>query len=291
MGANPIQLQNTTEENSPLLSRDQFLELFSLSNYRNIIYGKPQFVITEKNWPKYRQLFSKQTTVELPVNLAYSYDDFIWNELDKRTKALVALNKRPPPIASFETASTLAKIAGITSLRDWFAKVPTRFREFNIAIPGDPPKAYVETWTGWGTFLQTKRIATQAMHKHQWSYEESKRYVNAYKIKTVEQFRDFMKTPAGDPRIPKRPDNLYKDNGWISWSDFLSPRFYSYEKAKEIMKPYGLRTESDFRKLGKDGKRPDGIPSLPYVTYEKEFESWADFLSFEGKVNYRKKHS
>lgn len=288
MDVHPVQLQNTPEENPLMLSRDQFLELFSLSNYRNIIYEKPQLVITEKSWSKYRQLFLKKTSVELPLNITDTYDSLIWGELDQGTKTLVALNKRPPPIASYETASAMAKMGGITSLRDWFAKIPTKFREFNIAVPGDPPKAYAEIWPGWGEFLQTKRIATQNMHKHQWNYEEAKRYVNGFKIKTVQQFRDFMETPAGDPRIPKRPDNLYKDNGWAGWSEFLSPRFHSYEEAKKVMAPYGLRTEADFRKLGKDGKRPEGIPSLPYVTYEKEFESWADFLGYQGEINYPK---
>lgn len=290
MSAKPIQLNLVSKGEIAMFTRDQFLELFSLTNYRNaILYDCPQFVITKSSWPKFRGILFDHTGLEFPLDLTEVYGDGLWDKLDARTSLVVSRNRFPPPSICYKTCSAMAQLAGIRSLRDWFDKIPNGFRKLNLAVPGDPPKAYADVWQGWGEFLQTKRLSTQEVRKHKWGYADAKRFVQKYEIKKVDEFREFMKTPLADSRLPKRPDHFYAGKGWKGWSDFLCPRFLTYKQAKKVMKPFGLRTESDFRKLGKAGKRPDGIPSLPYVTYGDEFESWADFLGYEGSITYPKR--
>lgn len=284
----PVGPTSLTNGNQQMLNRDQLLELFSLTNHRNLTRGNPENLITQSNWPMLQRQWQEIAGIEFPAKLELSFGDNIWPLLDHRTN--LCNQERTPAHAyvCYDTCSRVAQMAGICTLRDWFERIPKGFRHFEIALPGDPSKSYKEAWKGWGDFLGTARKSTSAIRKQKLNYHDSRKFIQAYGITTVREYRDFLDTPAADPRLPRRPDDFYSDNGWVSWADFLVPRFVSYQDAKALMKPFGLRTEADFRKLGKKG-RPEGVPSLPYVFYENEFESWADFLGFEGEIRYRKR--
>ena len=279
--------------NNRMLNRDQFLEFFSLTNYRNYCQAEGDtrtFIFDQSSWVFLQSKLERHIGLSFPANPEFLYGAKIWDDLKKRTEICRLSNLSPSSYVCYETCSAIAQLAGIKSLREWYVRIPRDFRQYNLAIPGDPSKNYGEAWNGWGAFLGTQRLCTRDIAKTKWRYEDAKRYVRKYGISTVKEYRAFIKTPAADPRLPKRPDDFYADLGWQGWSNFLKPRFVSYAEAKKLMAPFGLRTESDFRKLGKKG-RPAGVPSLPYVFYGDEFESWADFLGYTGTVNYQKRRS
>jgi hypothetical protein len=56
-----------------------------------------------------------------------------------------------------------------------------------------------------------------------WTYEEAKKYVNENmpNIKTKAQYvKDRQKWTEG--YLPKRPNKVYADCGWVSWNEFLN---------------------------------------------------------------------
>ena len=64
--------------------------------------------------------------------------------------------------------------------------------------------------------------------------------------------------------------------------------FVSYEEAKQVMKPYDLGSETDFRKLCSDKRRPSEIPSNPDKYYKENNFTWGDFLG-TGRVQTQKR--
>lgn len=54
-----------------------------------------------------------------------------------------------------------------------------------------------------------------------YNYDQSKKYVHALNIKSKLEWEKYIKNNTIDPRIHKYPSNYFKNNGWISWPDFL----------------------------------------------------------------------
>ena len=82
-------------------------------------------------------------------------------------------------------------------------------------IPSKPGKVYKdEGWTGWPDFLGTEWV----------TLAEAKEIVRRKGIKTSTEFHKRRKTDLELQLIPSTPNIAYKDEGWISWYDFLGTR-------------------------------------------------------------------
>lgn len=51
----------------------------------------------------------------------------------------------------------------------------------------------------------------------------------------------------------------------------------AYETAKDIVRGLHLKSRAEFTEMSKNGKRPEGVPARPDLTFE-EWEGWATFL-------------
>ena len=53
------------------------------------------------------------------------------------------------------------------------------------------------------------------------SYEEAKKIVHKLKLKSVGEWREYTKSLNFNDKLPTAPDHVYKDNGWVGYSDWL----------------------------------------------------------------------
>lgn len=82
-----------------------------------------------------------------------------------------------------------------------------------------------------GEFQQkpSKHMAGQGCVKCQWisstdavSFKTARIIVRKLRIKKMSEWHKYSKSDARlKDNIPSRPDQKYKDSGWISWKDFL----------------------------------------------------------------------
>lgn len=278
-----------------MLSCTQFVEIIGLTNFKL----KKSDKYTEESWSDKFDTLSQISNLPFPEDPVAAYGESIWRSVQETEDQFAQERLRfkqqnkdnnlraKPPRVSYLVASEIARIANITSLRQWFDVYSKCFKPLKLAIPAYPGKIY-EEWENWGVFLGTNRPATHQARKVWVSYEEAKQIVRDWRVTTAREYQEFVGTHFANDRLPIRPDCAYEGEGWTSWTDFLTPRHVDYQTAKDLMKPLGLRTEADFRKLGKEG-RPAGVPAAPYNFYGDEFESWADFLGYEGTVDYAKR--
>ena len=88
--------------------------------------------------------------------------------------------------------------------------------------------------------------------------------------------------------LPSAPHAIYKDQGWISYGDFLGTgyvyqgfrEYKSYEDAKEYLKSFRLTGQRQWRKLKREVNLPADIPSDPYKVYKNR--GWVSFGDFFG---------
>ena len=131
---------------------------------------------------------------------------------------------------------------------------------------------------------------------------ESKNMVRKKGIKSAEDFRKQRKRDPELQQIPSEPSKFYKNEGWVSWPDFLGTNRVtranrlSLNEAKKIVQKKNIKSRRDFLERRKQDTELQQIPSNPYEAYENEgWVNWSDFLGTkklslnEAKALVRKK--
>jgi hypothetical protein len=116
-------------------------------------------------------------------------------------------------------------------------------------------------------------------------YEDAVLLVRKVNLKSNNEWREYCNSGLKPKNIPSNPDTYYKNNGWVSWSDWLGydsvkmrtlPEFLTYEEAKNVVNQFGLKTHKDWVNFSKTD-RPKNIPANPWKYY-KEWKGIKDFL-------------
>ena len=141
-------------------------------------------------------------------------------------------------------------------------------------------------WISWSDFLS---ISGEEKYL---TFEEAKSYVNKLGLKSQKEWVNWSKNRNDyEIKIPSNPDKIYKENGWISMSDWLGMTTYknkknieyiSYIECKEYIKQKlpEIKNKKYWTNLDKS-KLPIFIPKRPDYIYKKtnEWISWESFLN------------
>lgn len=82
------------------------------------------------------------------------------------------------------------------------------------------------------------------------------------------------------PGLVAHPERIYS-NEWISYCDLFDiPEFFTYQELKKAIKPFQLKSQSDYKKFVRKSDDAN-FPLAPQTVYSQEWENWYRFL---GKV-------
>lgn len=153
-------------------------------------------------------------------------------------------------------------------------------------IPAFPNKTYKSKgWISTGDWLGTGSVA-HYLKKFR-PFSEARKYAQALKLKTGEQWYQFCKSGNKPNDIPTYPKQTYKNKGYISMGDWLGTgsiavknrAFKSFIEARKYVRDLKLKSIADWRQYCKSGKKPEDIPTNPHRTYKNEtWLSWGDWL-------------
>ncbi len=155
-------------------------------------------------------------------------------------------------------------------------------------IPYNPSIVYKEDWISWGDFLSTGNISNS--EKKFSNYDVCKKIVIEKNFKSI---NDFIKWSDKPDNIPSRPENIFKNDGWVSWSDFLGTdiisnkkkgeKYLSYNDAKTYLRKFKLNHKFYYKEhILKNNI--DFLPKRPEYFYR---DVWAGYLDFLGCESYR----
>jgi len=160
------------------------------------------------------------------------------------------------------------------------------------SLPSSPDKVYAKTgWISWGDWLGTNRVADQ--EKAYRPFNLARQYVRTLGIRSGADYLTKWREGVIPKDIPAKPDKTYKEDGWISWPDWLgrsteanqNREFLTFEEARNYARRTGLKTGTEWRVWSKQGNRPSKIPANPDQVYaELGWIDWADWL---GNANRR----
>jgi len=144
-------------------------------------------------------------------------------------------------------------------------------------IPNRPERYYKKRgWISWGDFLGTGRIANQL--KTYLSYDEAKKLASTFKFKSRTDWnKQYYQIDIINKQIPKSPENSYKNNGWISWGDFLGTGriadqlkvYLPYDDAVLFVRSLNLKSMNEWKKWFEENK-PTNLPKTPEYVYREK---------------------
>ena len=186
----------------------------------------------------------------------------------------------------FEKARALARSLGLESRKDWVEWCMSRERPQDI--PVDPALIYGGEggpWRGWPDFLGYELQGRRSRWGGWRSFEEARGFVWTLGLKSKRKWREWSKSGERPDDIPSTPEEVYEEEGWLSWPDFLgyeSVVWRSFEEARNYARGLGIKSKKEWKEWSKSGERPSDIPSNPDQVYkDKGWQSLGDFLGFD----------
>ena len=128
-------------------------------------------------------------------------------------------------------------------------------------------------------------------------FEEAREFVHGLKLKSVDDWRKYCKGLFSDKDklpsdIPTNPYDIYKNQGWENWGDWLGTgivatrlrEYRPFEEAREYVRGLGLKSADEWFRYSKGelpekGILPNDIPANPNQAYKAQgWESFGDWL-------------
>jgi hypothetical protein len=244
------------------------LNLNSIEDWRGFIRGE------------FPELGKKPS--DIPVLPAKVYPKHCWQGYDDWL--------RPPSRwRPFEKARKHVRKLKLKSFSEWrrfaIGKHPVSLKPSDI--PRVPSLIYGTKWKGYDDWLGVTRHMP---------YRQAEKFARRLQLKFSREWPLFLKGnfPEKETKphnIPSNPNYYYRNNGWVSWGNFLgfktkpyNRNFSPFEETRNFARSLGLRSNGQWRKYCKNelpGKteKPIDIPANPNVFYKgKGWVSWLDWL-------------
>jgi 3-mercaptopyruvate sulfurtransferase SseA len=153
-------------------------------------------------------------------------------------------------------------------------------------IPVTPYNTYNQDgWKGMGDWLGTGTVAPQ-LRKYK-SFEEARDFVHKLKLNSQKEWGKYCNSGQKPEIIPTAPNQVYKQDGWTTWGDWLGSgtvashlrKYKSFEDARDFVHKLKLNSLKEWKAYCKSGLKPDDIPTVPSQTYKQDgWKGMGDWL-------------
>ena len=114
------------------------------------------------------------------------------------------------------------------------------------------------------------------------SFTEGRALARGLKLGGKKGWKVWSKSEQRPADIPTNPEKAYRDDGWVSWPDWLGSErvaWKSFTDGRAFARGLKLTGEPKWQAWSKSGQRPSDIPSNPQTTYRDDgWISWNDWL-------------
>ena len=116
-------------------------------------------------------------------------------------------------------------------------------------------------------------------------FDEARAFARSLKLTSFPDWREYCKNgmnglPVLPDDIPKTPNKIYRDKGWLGFGDWLgtariaSFNYRTFNDARKFAQSLNLNNFGEWKKLCEDGQIPNDIPLNPQTSYLKK--GWVD---------------
>lgn len=193
----------------------------------------------------------------------------------------------------FDEAKIFIRQLGLKNTLDWKKYCKGKLEGFDKKpddIPTRPEYVYKNCgWINYADWLGTDNIRKSTNINVWLSYEEAKKFVHFLNLKNYEEWISYINNelidlPLRPTNIPKSPNFVYKNEGWINWADWLGLKtfnkkiidgYYSFEDARSYVHSLKLKSIDEWKYYCNGlmielGNIPDFIPKNPKQVYKNK---------------------
>ncbi|MFY8012785.1 MAG: integrase repeat-containing protein [Saprospiraceae bacterium] len=184
----------------------------------------------------------------------------------------------------FEEARDFARTLNLKNNLEWREYYKSINKSLNI--PFSPDSYYKDKgWKNWSDWLGTGYIASQL--REYIKFSAAKDFVHKLKLKSQKEWREYCKSGQKPEDIPKTPNQVYKQDGWNTWGDWLGTEnvasynksFLEFKEARDFVQKLKLKSSKEWSDYCKSGDKPEDIPSNPNGTYKQNgWKTMGDWL-------------
>ena len=225
---------------------------------------------TGAEWRLYRS--DPKRPLQIPSNPNRVYAGLGWISMsDWIGKSVVREFK------SFEDARIFARNLQLKGWKDW--------REFvnKTGLPSDipvnPHQVYKHKgWVHIGDWLGIPNYQPRVLEAR--DFQDARAFVQELGFTTVKQWKDYSKSKDRPSDIPKSPETVYANKGFIDLYDWIGSQphqWRDFNEAKRFVHKLQLKSLTEWREYCASGNRPEDIPSNPNSVYP-EYTSAGDWL-------------
>ena len=138
------------------------------------------------------------------------------------------------------------------------------------------------------------------MKKPTWrNFKDTRKFVQSLGLKSNKEWREFCKSDEKPDDIPVKPQDRYRNKGWLDWGDFLGTGTVSpqnkkhriFEDARKYVQLEKILTQKKWKEYCKSNKKPKDIPSNPNLVYKnKGWNGYPDWLGTNYVPNQERKY-
>lgn len=241
------------------------------------IWFKENINITDvKSWNS----LCKTLPYFIPKKPTEHFND-IWNK--NSWIDLTGVDFSPKKYISHSEAHEFAMKIKLNSSTEWI-KYHKENKKNIPNIPVNVNVVYKKDWISWSYFLGYKPKGSE-ISKNLLKYDILCKYVEE-NLKFIKTQRDWIEYVKEFDFLPRCPQHVYKDKGWVSWNTFLhnnkykrGNNFLEFTKAREIVSRLKFKTHKEWREWSKNKEEKyNNIPCGPDLYYKSEWCGWNDWL-------------
>ena len=230
------------------------------------------------------QIYSKSENKpeDIPTAVHRIYKDKGWKGINDWLGT--GIDPRYADFLSFEEAKNYVHKLKLKNVFEWRSYCKSGKLPSNI--PKDPDRRYSgKDWKGYGDWLGTETVAPFLIKYRE--FFKARKFARSLKLKSVKKWMVFCKSKDKPKDIPTAVHNVYKNEGWISYGDWLGNEsvsnrikdFLSFKKARAFVRTLGIDSVSNWKLYSKSKNFPKNIPAAPDQVYKNSgWKGWADFL-------------
>jgi hypothetical protein len=214
---------------------------------------------------------------DVPSSPEKVYKDIGWISLGDWFGTGYVFNRKWRPFAE---ARAFARSLNLSNHIEWMEFCRSGRRPDDI--PSAPQRTYIDNgWIDWADWF-----GTGSRKNHQWRpFAEARAFARSLGLSSGSEWREYCRSGKHPDDIPRTPDTVFKENGWIGWGDWLGTgnlrnrRWRSFDEARAFAQALKLKGSSEWVAYAKTEKRPPDIPSNPHTTYKaNDWKGYGDWL-------------
>ena len=159
-----------------------------------------------------------------------------------------------------------------------------------------PSRVYAKTgWAGIGDWLGSGTIATYLRQYR--SFRKARSFVRRLGLESQGEWRDYCTSGKKPPDIPAAPNQIYADDGWGGFGDWLGTGrirgsgWKPFKGACAFARRLGLKSQREWFKYCKSGNKPADIPANPQNVYAQDgWRGWGNWLGTGAVATYLRQY-